>query len=150
MNINLTQVLGRVTRDPELKALPSGINVCSFSIATNRFFTQNGEKKEETEFHNCVAFGKTADVVAQYVKKGSELYVQGRLSTKSWDDKTTGQKKYRTEIIADLVQLEAKKRSTIAEPSKSAEEVEADRAFDDGSQSPEQRSAEINADDIPF
>lgn len=146
MNLNLTQILGRVTRDPELKALPSGTNVCSFSIATNRFFTQNGEKKEETEFHNCVAWGKTADVVAQYVKKGSLLYVQGRLATKSWDDKTTGGKKYRTEVIVDNVQLPPKGMGApVGAPSKSAEEQDADRRFD----GEPQVEAEIDGD-IPF
>jgi len=149
MNLNKTQLIGRITRDPELKALSSGTNVCSFSLATNRFFTQNGEKKETTEFHNCVAWGKTADVVAQYVKKGSLLYVEGRLETKSWDDKNTGEKKYRTEIIVENVQLPPKGMSGASSTPvsrKSAEEQEADKRFD-GDDVPQD---DIDPADIPF
>src|SRR5580704_18887173 len=106
MYINKAMVFGNLTRDPELRAMPSGMNVASFSIATNRVFRdRDGKKQEQTDFHNIVVFGRQADTVAQYLKKGSSVYVEGRLQTRSWDDKTSGEKKYRTEVIADRVQF---------------------------------------------
>src|SRR3989338_4928206 len=102
MYINKVILFGNLTRDPELRALPSGMNVCSFSIATNRIYRdREGKKQEQADFHNIVVFGRQADTVAQYLKKGSSAYVEGRLQTRSWDDKTSGEKKYRTEVVAD-------------------------------------------------
>src|SRR3990172_5770483 len=106
MYINKVLLFGNLTRDPELKALPSGMNVVNFSIATNRVFRdREGKKQEQTEFHNIVVFGRQAETVAQYMKKGSSVFIEGRLQTRNWDDKTSGEKKYRTEIIADRVQF---------------------------------------------
>ncbi len=105
MNLNKTFVLGNLTRDPETRNLPSGQPVANFGVATNRFYTQDGEKKQETEFHNVVAFGKTAEIVSQYLKKGSLVLIEGRLKTRSWDDNNTGAKKFKTEIIAERLQL---------------------------------------------
>jgi single-strand DNA-binding protein len=104
MNLNKAFVLGNVTRDPEVKMLPSGQQVASFGIATNRFYTQNGEKKTEAEFHNITCFGKLADIAARYLKKGSLVFVEGRIKTNSWNNKE-GVKQYRTEIVADTMQL---------------------------------------------
>lgn len=99
-------IIGNLTRDPEIKALPSGIKVCSFSVATNRVWKdKEGRKQESVEFHNITAFGRQAEVVAQYMKKGSNILVEGRMQTRSWDDKTSGEKKYRTEIVADTIQF---------------------------------------------
>ena len=99
-------IIGNLTRDPEMKALPSGIKVTSFGIATNRSWKDKaGAKQESTEFHNIVSFGKQAEVIAQYMKKGSSIFVEGRLQTRSWDDKESGQKKYRTEIVVDNFQF---------------------------------------------
>lgn len=110
MNYNKAIVIGNITRDPELKALPSGGSVCSFSIATNRVWNdQNGEKKQQVEYHNIVVFGKMADTVARYMKKGSQLLVEGRLQTRSWDKDEV--KHYRTEIVAENVQFGAKSRN---------------------------------------
>ena len=107
MYLNKVFIAGNLTRDPELKALPSGANVSSFGVATNRTWRdQNGEKKEATEFHNIVVFGRQADTCAQYLKKGQQVLVEGRLQTRSWDK--DGQKQYRTEIVADRVQFGAK------------------------------------------
>jgi single-strand DNA-binding protein len=104
MYLNKVQLIGNLTRDPELKALPSGTKVASFSIATNRNWKdKDGVKKEEVEFHNLIAFGKTAEVIAQWCKKGSQIYVEGRLQTRSWD--ANGQKMYRTEIVVDQFQF---------------------------------------------
>lgn len=104
MNLNKVFVLGNVTRDPEVRALPSGQQVTSFSIATNRFYTSNGEKKQEAEFHNIVCFGKLADISSRYLTKGSLVLIEGRIKTRNW---TNGQgvKQYRTEIIAETMQL---------------------------------------------
>lgn len=104
MYINKAFIFGNLTRDPEVRALPSGMNVCNFSIATNRVFTgKDGKKQEQTDFHNIVVFGRTADTVAQYLKKGSSAFVEGHIQTRSWDK--DGQKQYRTEIVADRVQF---------------------------------------------
>lgn len=97
-------IYGNLTRDPELKALPSGMNVCSFSLATNRVYNdRDGKRQEQTEYHNIVVFGKQADTTAKYLKKGSGAYVEGRLQTRSWDK--DGVKQYRTEVVADRVQF---------------------------------------------
>jgi single-strand DNA-binding protein len=102
MDLNKVMVIGRLTRDPEIRSTPNGANVASFSVATGFTWTdQSGQKKEQTEFHNVVAWRKLADIIGQYLKKGSQVYIEGRLQTRSWDDKTTGKKAYRTEIVAD-------------------------------------------------
>ena len=102
MDLNKVQIIGRLTRDPEIRTTPNGANVASFSVATGFTWTDaTGQKKEQTEFHNVVAWRKLADIIGQYLKKGSQVYIEGRLQTRSWDDKTSGQKRYRTEIIAD-------------------------------------------------
>jgi len=105
MNLNKAFVLGNVTRDPEVKSLPSGQQVTSFSIATNRFYSsQAGEKKQETEFHNIVCFGKLADISARYLNKGSLVLIEGRIKTRNWQD-SAGVKHYKTEIVAETMQL---------------------------------------------
>ena len=112
MNLNKIFVLGNVTRDPEVKALPSGQQVTNFSIATNRFYTDNtGSKKQETEFHNVVCFGKLADISSRYLNKGSLVLIEGRIRTRNW---TNGQgvKQYRTEIVAEGMQLGPKGAAT--------------------------------------
>lgn len=105
MYLNKAFVFGNLTRDPELKSLPSGIQVASFSIATNRVWKdKNGAKQESADYHNIVVFGKQAETISQYVKKGSSLFVEGRMQTRSWDG-PDGKKNYRTEIIADSFQF---------------------------------------------
>ncbi len=105
MYLNKAMVIGNLTRDPELRALPSGAKVCSFALATNRVWKdKNGMKQEDTQYHNIVVFGQQAEIVAQYVKKGQSVLVEGRMQTRSWDD-ASGVKKYRTEIVADRVQF---------------------------------------------
>lgn len=105
MNLNKAFILGNVTRDPEVKMMPSGGQVTNFGIATNRYFTtQAGEKKEEAEFHNIVCFGKLADISSRYLKKGSLVLVEGRIKTRNWMN-TQNVKQYRTEIIAEVLQL---------------------------------------------
>src|SRR5260221_2614616 len=106
MYLNRAIVIGNLTRDPELRSLPSGIQVTSFSVATNRVWKdKNGARQESADYHNVVVFGRQAETVAQYMKKGSSILVEGRMQTRSWDDKASGEKKYRTEIVADRTQF---------------------------------------------
>lgn len=105
MNLNKIFIIGNLTRDPEARSLPSGKAVVSFSVATNRFWTdQQGQKQKQAEFHNVVAFGRLAEIVNQYLKKGSMAFIEGRIQTRNWQDQS-GQKRYRTEIIAEAIQL---------------------------------------------
>ncbi len=105
MYINKAFVFGNLTRDPELRSLPSGNAVVNFAVATNRAWKdKDGSKKENTEFHNIVVFGRQAELASQYLKKGRSVFVEGRLQTRSWDD-ASGVKKYRTEIVADRIQF---------------------------------------------
>ena len=116
MYLNKAIIIGNLTRDPEIKTLPSGSSVANVGVATNRVWKgQNGEKKEETQFHNVVVFGKQAETVAQYLKKGSSVLIEGRIQTRSWDG-TDGKKQYRTEIVADRVQFGPKATGTGGEP----------------------------------
>ncbi len=106
MYLNKVFLFGNLTRDPEQKSLPNGTAVTNFSLATNRTYKDaNGARQEQVEYHNIVVFGRQAETSAQYLKKGQGVMIEGRISTRSWDDKTTGEKKYRTEIIADAVQF---------------------------------------------
>jgi single-strand DNA-binding protein len=106
MFLNKAILIGNLTRDPELRSLPSGVKVCSFSLATNRVWKdKNGARQESADYHNVVVFGRQAETVAQYMKKGSSILVEGRMQTRSWDDKTSGEKKYRTEVVADRTQF---------------------------------------------
>lgn len=147
MNLNKVEVIGRMTRDPETKALPSGTSVTNFSLGTNRVWKDKaGVKQEEAEFINCVAFGRTAEVMQQYVRKGQEIYIEGRLQTRSWDDKESGKKVYRTEVIVNQMQMGAKAKGDTGERSsyqKPAGSVDAGDTI-------EYPDEDINPDDIPF
>lgn len=114
MDLNKVMLIGRLTRDPESRTTPSGIAVTSFSIATSRVWKdQQGQQKEQTEFHNIIAWRRLGEIVAQYLKKGRQVFVEGHLQTSSWDDKTSGQKRYRTEVVADnLIMLGSKGENT--------------------------------------
>src|SRR3954463_11287093 len=119
MDLNKVMIIGRLTRDPELRATPSGVNVCQVGIATSYVYTNQstGQKVEQTEFHNVVLWRKLGEIAHLYLKKGSQVYLEGRLQTRSWDDKE-GQKKYRTEIVADnMIMLGNKATSTGSGPS---------------------------------
>ena len=111
MNLNKLHLVGRVTKQPELKTFDSGAVLCSFSVATNHIYkNKDGEKVEETEFHNITAFGKTAETIVKYVTKGQELYVCGRLKTDMWEKE--GQKHYSTKVILEQFQFGAKPKGT--------------------------------------
>src|SRR6185437_73794 len=106
MYLNKVLLYGNLTRDPEVRALPSGQQVVTFGMATNRTYKdKSGAQKDMTEFHNIVEFGRLAEVMGQYLKKGRPVYVEGRLQTRSWESE--GQKKYRTEIVVDNFQFGA-------------------------------------------
>lgn len=153
MYLNKVFLFGNLTRDPEQKALPNGTAVTNFSIATNRTYKDaNGARQEQVEYHNIVVFGRQAETSGQYLKKGQGVLVEGRLSTRSWDDKTTGEKKYRTEIVADAVQF-GPKSAGAASPEGFAGNQ--DPVTPKGGSVPELDTidygdANVNLDDIPF
>ncbi len=151
MYINKAILFGNLTRDPEVRALPSGLNVCSFSIATNRVYRdRDGKKQEQADFHNIVVFGKQADTVAQYMKKGSTVYIEGRIQTRSWDDKASGEKKYRTEIVAERVQFGPRSAGAGGGGgAKRDEQPESDAPASNGA-GIDYPKDDINPDDIPF
>ena len=146
MNLNKAMIFGNLTRDPELKTLPSGMNVASFGIATNRVYNdRDGKRQEQVEFHNIVVFGRQAETCAQYLKKGSSAFVEGRLQTRNWE--ADGVKQYRTEIVADRVQFGPRNGESsgnggasraVSAPNESAPKM------------PDYPEEEINPEDIPF
>ncbi|PIP22859.1 MAG: single-stranded DNA-binding protein [Candidatus Nealsonbacteria bacterium CG23_combo_of_CG06-09_8_20_14_all_39_17] len=116
MNLNKVLLIGRLTRDPENKSLPSGQQVTSFGMATDRYYTsKQGEKQQKTEFHNIVCFGRLAEISSQYMNKGSLVFIEGRLQTRNWND-ASGNKKYRTEIIAERLQLGPRSAGSAGSP----------------------------------
>ncbi|MFA6273678.1 MAG: single-stranded DNA-binding protein [Candidatus Paceibacterota bacterium] len=148
MYLNKAIVIGNLTRDPELRSLPSGIKVCSFSLATNRVWKdKNGARQESADYHNVVVFGRQAETVAQYMKKGSSILVEGRMQTRSWDDKTSGEKKYRTEIVADRTQFGPKGGASGTASSSPKSSEQSAPAEVDTIEYPEE---DINPEDIPF
>jgi len=150
MYLNKAILIGNLTRDPEIKSLPSGIKVCSFSIATNRVWKdKDGNRQEGVDYHNIVVFGRQAETVSQYMRKGNSVLIEGRMQTRSWEDQT-GVKKYRTEIIADRVQFGPRSNSSNSSNSSnnSSNKVEDENKETEGTiEYPEE---DINPEDIPF
>lgn len=152
MYFNRAILIGNLTRDPELKALPSGMQVASFSVATNRVWKdKNGSRQESVDFHNVVVFGRQAETVSQYLHKGDTAMVEGRMQTRSWDG-PDGAKRYRTEIVADRVQFGPKGGGG----SRGGGTPAGDTAPASGGKSQPKEDAieypeeEINPEDIPF
>lgn len=119
-SLNLVQLIGNVTKDPEIKSLENGTKLATLSIATNETWKDKntGEKKQKSDFHNLVVWGTLADVFEKYVKKGDPIYVSGKLETRSWEDKESGKKMYRTEInVRDMNMLGSRKDESQAQPS---------------------------------
>ena len=105
MNLNKAFIIGRLTNDPEVRSLPSGQPVCNFSVASNRVWNdKEGNRQEDSQFHNIVAFGRSADIASRYLSKGGLVFIEGRMQTRSWEDQSGG-RKYRTEIIVESLQL---------------------------------------------
>ena len=161
MYLNKILLYGNLTRDPELKALPGGQQVASFGLATNRTFkNKEGQQQEQTEFHNIVAFGRTAEVMGQYLKKGRPAFIEGRIQTRSWDK--DGVKQYRTEIVVDTFQFgpqagasEGGARSggnsyAAAPARESSSAQQSQEQGPDTGEAIQYPDEEINPEDIPF
>lgn len=104
--INKVILVGRLGKDPEIRSTPQGTTVAKFTVATDEKFTdRSGEKQERTEWHNIIAWGKLGEICGQYLRKGKLVYIEGSIRTDSWDDKESGQKKYRTEIVANTMKM---------------------------------------------
>jgi len=146
MYLNKVILVGRLTRDPELKSLPSGESVCSFGLATNRFWTdrKTSEKQKKTEYHNIVVWRRLAEIASQYLKKGGLVLIEGRIQTRSWDD-PTGNKRYRTEVVGEKMQLAPRTTGSQEIPSKN-EKVTPQEEI------PiiEEKDEDISVEDIPF
>lgn len=151
MYLNKALIFGNLTRDPEVRALPSGMNVCSFGVATNRVYRdRDGKKQEQTDFHNIVVFGRQADTVSQYLKKGSSVFIEGRIQTRSWEGKD-GEKKYRTEIVADRVQFGPRSSgSGGGSGGRKEQHDETEETPSSGGTGIDYPKDDINPDDIPF
>lgn len=148
MYLNKAMIYGNLTRDPELKALPSGTNVCSFSLATNRVYNdRDGKRQEQADYHNIVVFGKQAENCSKYLNKGNGAYVEGRLQTRSWEK--DGVKQYRTEVVADRVQFGPKGGGGGGGAAAPASAPAGDTAAKAPSV-PDYPEEEINPEDIPF
>lgn len=156
MNLNKAMIIGNLTRDPEIRTTPTGQSVASFSVATNQIWTdQQGQKHDRAEFHNIVAWRRLAEIVGQYLKKGSKVYIEGRLQTRDWVGQD-GVKRYRTEIIAEnMIMLDRAgggnplSRGTEEPPMPSEPVIDVEESVggsDDGQTSEE----EIRVENIPF
>ena len=148
INLNKVTLIGNITKDIELKSLPSGNSVASFNLATNRIWKDNnGQKQEQAEFHSIIVFGKQAETINQYCKKGDQLYVEGRLQTRSWDN-AEGKKQYKTEIVLESFQFGNKNEKSETKPvEKTSQQKEEERpnetVYDEDGRA-------LNVDDIPF
>lgn len=152
-SLNKVQLIGNLTRDPELRYTPNGAAVCTFGLATNRnWTTETGEKREEVDFHNIVAWRKLAELCSQFLVKGRKVYVEGRLSTRSWTGQD-GQQKQRTEVVIDdMILLDNK--GNFQKGSAGTPETEEPKKIEKQKESTPSASAqsedEVAADDIPF
>lgn len=146
MYINKVILYGNLTRDPELKALPTGNKVCNFALATNRTWKdQTGKKQEAVDYHNVVFFGKQAEVIAQWMHKGNALMVEGRLTTRSWDGQD-GKKNYRTEVVGENFQFGPKGGSSSASSAPTSDSGSSSAEVD----TIEYPTEDLNPNDIPF
>jgi single-strand DNA-binding protein len=147
MNLNKAMIIGNLTRDPEIRNTPSGLPVASFSVATNYIYTdQSGQKQEKAEFHNVVAWRRLAEISGQYLKRGSKVFIEGRMQTRDWVGQD-GVKRYRMEIIADnMIMLDrpatgGRPAAAPSEPPVPAEEAAIDADYNE---------EEIKVENIPF
>ena len=154
MDLNKVMLIGNITQDPEVRTTPSGVSVTSFGLATNLIWNdQSGQKQEKVEFHNIVAWRRLAEIMGQYLHKGSKIYLEGRLQTNSWEDQS-GVKKYRTEVIADnMIMLDRKSdagpQSSTPSPAQREEESPAPAPMNEP-MSEQSTEEEIKVEDIPF
>ncbi len=151
-SLNKVQLIGNLTRDPEVRQIPSGQMVCTVGVATNRQWKgQDGQKQDATEFHNLVCWGKLAEIAGQYLKKGTKVYFEGRLQTRSWDD-DNGKKNYKTEIVAENMIILSPKGQVEGGQSFSGGIQESASAADGNSFSaaPVPEGEKIAVEDLPF
>ena len=151
MYINKALIYGNLTRDPQLRSLPSGIQVAEIGVATNRVWkNKDGVKQESADFHNCVAFGRPAELINQYLRKGQSIFVEGRIQTRSWDAQD-GTKKYRTEIVVENFQFGPKGGgATSVSPSSAEEKDSVNKTEVPQEPSIDYPEEQVNAEDIPF
>jgi single-strand DNA-binding protein len=159
-SVNKVTLLGNVGKDPEIRSTPSGVMVANLTLATSdRQKDAQGNWQDKTEWHNLKAFNRTAEIVRDYVKKGSKLYIEGKITTNSWDDKESGQKRYKTEILVnELVLLSGREEGAggqggytrAASSSSSAASFDQRTPATAGGHDDFAQSAEISDDDIPF
>lgn len=154
MYLNRAIIIGNLTRDPELRSLPSGVQVATIAVATNRVWRdKNGAKQEAADYHNVVVFGRQAETAAQYLRRGSSVLVEGRMQTRSWDA-ADGSKKYRTEVVADRIQFGPRRDGVVS--SASTSNMKEDLSREAGKQEApsedviEYPEENVNIDDIPF
>ena len=158
-SLNRVQLIGNLTRDPELRYTPSGAAVCSFSIATNRnWTTDTGEKKDEVEFHRIVSWNKLAELCSQFLTKGRKVFVEGRLTTRSWTAQDGTQKQTTEIIISDMILLDSRGNQE-AKPAASTDDEEVietpkkaeKKEVKEEEEAPSERSEDdVAPDDIPF
>lgn len=151
MDLNKAMIIGRLTRDPEVRTTSSGQSVASFSLATNRVWKdQSGVKQEKSDFHNIVAWGKLADICGQYLGKGRRVYIEGRLQTRDWQGQD-GVKRYRTEIVADnMIMLDSRPAGAPGSFSPGAKTVPAAAVESAETLANNESEEEIKVEDIPF
>jgi len=160
MDLNKAQIIGRLTRDPEVRTTPTGVSVTSFGVATNFVWKDvDGNRKEAVEFHNVVGWRRLGEIMGQYLRKGSKVFIEGRLQTRNWEGQD-GSKRNRTEIVADnLIMLDSKRdsearmsESPTYEPTTPKEEAKpaATATEEDPSRQGEAEAEEISVEDIPF
>ena len=151
-SVNKVILIGNLGKDPEVKYTPSGTAVAKFSLATNeRYKDKSGEWQDRTEWHNIVAWQRLAEIVGEYVKKGNKVYIEGRLQTSSWDDKESGQKRYRTEIIANDLVLLGGRGEAEGDGGGRSRGAAAGNDFDQRTPEPAvSQAAQITDEDIPF
>lgn len=140
--LNKVILIGNLGRDPEVRSTPSGQTVASFTLATNRRWKdKGGQRQEQTEWHNIVVWGRQAEVAGQYLTRGKQIYLEGRLQTRSWDDKNTGEKRYRTEIVCENFQMLGSRQDMDSHGGGSSGPSYDDGGYDHGGP---------DEDDIPF
>ncbi len=150
-NLNKVMLIGNLTRDPEVKYTPKGTAIAQFGLAVNRSYnTEAGEKREEVTFIDVEAYARVAEIIGEYCKKGKPLFVEGRLKLDTWDDKTTGQKRSKTKVVVENIQLLGSSQGGISE--KTAEEADAAKARRPSSPPRPPADPDLDAapDDIPY
>lgn len=149
--VNKVILVGNLGRDPELRSTPSGQQVASFSLATNRKWKdRDGNRQEQTEWHNIVCWGRQAEIAGQYLTKGRQIFVEGRIQTQSWEDRQSGEKKYRTEIVCENFQMLGQRGDQPESGGYRPEEQSSPPPSDSGGTAPSDSGSTPDDDDIPF